>query len=164
MKDSCLRVMGVHAKDSKKPEQKFRKFVYIENIAIADVAFEAFGESEEELFRNCALALFEVMTRTKGLRSKLEKKVELKAESLENLLYDWLSRLIYLKDVEGALFGKFEVDIAKKGREFVLKAKASGQKVEEVEAAGTDVKAITKHLFAVEKDGSVWKATVVLDI
>ena len=151
-------------KEAKKPEQKFRKFVYIENVAIADVAFEAFGKSEEELFRNCALALFEVMTPTKGLRPKLEKKVELKADSLENLLYDWLSRLIYLKDVEGALFGKFDVDIAKKGEAFFLKARVFGQKVEEVESAGTDVKAITKHLFAVEKDGSAWKATVVLDI
>jgi len=151
-------------KSEKSPAQKFRKFVYIEDVAIADVAFEAYGEREEELFRNCALALFEVMTRTKKIRPKLEKKIELKSDSIENLLYDWLSKLIYLKDVEGALFGKFDVDIVKKGQEFVLKGKASGQKVEDVEAAGTDVKAITKHLFSVEREGSSWKATVVLDI
>ena len=155
------------------------KFRFLDNVAIADTAFEAFGRNENELFENCATALFEEMVDTKKVAGKVKKRIKLKNENLENLLYDFLSELIYVKDVQGVVFGKFRVKIdkpdakkIKKGphgktkKEFyVLDSVCWGEKIDyKKKEFRNDVKAVTMHLFKIEKSGKKMKATVVLDI
>ncbi|MBI4044171.1 MAG: archease [Candidatus Diapherotrites archaeon] len=143
------------------------KYRFLEDIAIADVAFEAFGKTAGELFENAALALFEVMADTKKLKAKEKLKVELGPKSLEGLLYSWLSELVFLKDTRETVFKKASVKITGKNGEFFLSAQVSGQKISELsgkEIAATDVKAITKHLFSLKKEKGKFKALVVPDI
>ena len=159
------------------------RFRFLDNVAIADTAFEAFGKNENELFENAATALFEEMVDTKKVASKVNKKIRLRNENLENLLYDFLSELIYVKDVRGMVFGKFKVKISKqlskkikkggsekvKKEVYVLNADCSGEKIDYSKSGSgkefrNDVKAVTMHLFKIEKAGKNMKATVVLDI
>ena len=147
------------------------KFRFLDNVAIADTAFEAFGKNENELFENAATALFEEMVDTRKVSEKIKKKIKLRNENLENLLYDFLSELIYIKDVDGVVFGEFKVKIRsakdKKTRNAIydLDADCSGEKIDySKKEFRNDVKAVTLHLFKIEKTKKGHKVTVVLDI
>ncbi|MCZ7357946.1 MAG: archease [Candidatus Methanoperedens sp.] len=139
-------------------------FRYLEDIATSDVAFEAEGRNLEELFRDAAFAISEVMADTKSIKPAVSRKIELKNESIEGLLFDWLSELVYLKDAESILFGRFDVTI-KKNDEYELYAIISGETIDrEKHTLRSDVKAVTYHLYEVRKKGQNWIARVVLDI
>lgn len=139
-------------------------FQYLEDIATADVAFEARGSTLEELFVQCALATFEAMLDTKKVRGKIEKMIELENEDPEELLYDWLTEIISLKDSESLALGAFEVKL-EKNRTNRLHAKVRGEKINpERHELRSDVKAVTYHLFKLRRDKGGWIATVVLDI
>lgn len=137
---------------------------FLEDIATGDVAFEADGRTLEELFREAAIATFEVMVDTMGVEAKITRKVELKNEAVDGLLFDWLSELVYLKDAEAVLFCKFDVTI-KKNDAYELKARVSGENInQQKHDLRSDVKAVTYHMFEVKKTGENWTARVVLDI
>ncbi len=137
---------------------------YLENIATGDAAFEADSRNIEELFRDAAVATFEVMADTKSVSPRIIKEIELKNESLDGLLFDWLSELVYLKDTDAMLFSRFDVTI-KKNDVYGLKAKAAGDTIDpKKHTLRSDVKAVTYHMFEVKKTGNNWKARVILDI
>ena len=139
-----------------------KPYKFLPDIATADIAFEANGKSLEELFRNCALATFEVMADVKRIEPKITKKISLKGKSEENLLYDFLSELIFLKDSESLLFNKFDISIDK---DLTLETTAYGETINhDKHHTKLDVKAVTLHMFRVEKIKTGWKATVILDI
>ena len=137
---------------------------FLEDIATGDAAFEAEGRTLEELFREAAVATFEVMVDTKGGEPRITREVELKNEAVDGLLFDWLSELVYLKDAEAVLFSKFNVNI-KKNDAYELRAKASGENInQQKHILRSDVKAVTFHMFEVKKTEENWSARVILDI
>ncbi len=139
-------------------------YSYLEDIAIADVAFEVKGWTLEELFRDAAIATFEVMVDTKSIDPGITREIELNNETVDNLFFEWLSELVYLKDADALLFSKFDVSI-KKNDFYELKATASGDIInQEKHTLRSDVKAVTYHMFEVKKTGEKWIARVVLDI
>lgn len=142
------------------------KYRFLEEIALADTAFEAFGKTEKELFENSALALAEVMAETKKVKPKKSKKIELKAETLEQLLHDWLEELVFLKDEQEIVFCKFQAKIQKKAEKYFLGATVFGQKISELneKILKTDVKAVTWHQFGIQKTKKGFTARVVLDV
>ena len=137
---------------------------YLEDIATADAAFEVVGQTLEELFRDAAIATFEVMVDMKSVEPVITREIELKNEAVDNLFFDWLSELVYLKDADALLFSKFDVSI-KKNDFYELKATASGETInQEKHPLRSDVKAVTYHMFEVKKTGENWSARVILDI
>jgi SHS2 domain-containing protein len=139
------------------------EYRFLEDVAIADAAFEAKAESIEELFQTCAQATFEVMADTKTIEHKYKEDVELVGENLEELLFDWLAELIYLKDSKSMLFGKFEVKIAQKDG-YRLNASIWGEPADQKKhQVRVDVKAVTYHLLEVKQTDNKWTAKVILD-
>ena len=139
------------------------KYKFLENVAIADVAFVAQGKTLEELFSHCAQATFEVMVDIKSLLTQEKKDIELENERVEELLVDWLSELIFLKDKDEILFKDFKIDI-KKNTKYKLKAQALGEKIDtKKHELRSDVKAVTYHLLEVVKKRN-WEARVILDV
>ncbi len=137
---------------------------FLEDIATGDAAFEAEGKTLEELFIEAAVATFEVMVDTESVEPKITREIVLKNESVGNLLFDWLSELVYLKDAEAVLFCKFNVDI-KKNDVYELKASVSGENIDQQKhSLRSDVKAVTYHMFEVKNTGKNWTARVILDI
>ncbi len=137
---------------------------FLEDIATGDAAFEAEGRTLEELFREAAVATFEVMVDTKGVEPRITREVELKNEAVDGLLFDWLSELVYLKDAEAVLFSKFNVNI-KKNDAYELRTNASGENInQQKHILRSDVKAITYHMFEAKKTEENWTAMVILDI
>lgn len=138
---------------------------YIEDVALADVAFEATGRSKEEMFISAANALTEVMVHLNDIASMDAREIEIKGDTVDLLLYEWLSELVYLKDTELMLFNKYDLEITKDNGPYTLKARLFGEKIDrERHTLKTDVKAVTMHMFQVKQDENGWKAMVVVDI
>ncbi len=139
-------------------------YTFIEEWSFTDAAFDALGETLEELFEASAQATFEVMAETSKIKPVVERDITIEGEDIERLLFDWLSELIYLKDAEGIIFSKYDI-IINEDKIYYLKAKARGEYVTSFEGElGSDVKAVTMHLFHVKKTEDGWKARVLLDI
>ena len=139
------------------------RFRFLEDIAIADAAFEAYGKTLEELFESCALATFEVMVETKSVKQIKQKKISIKDKNLEDLLFDFLSELIYLKDAMKTFFTKFDLSI-KKNKRYELSGTLWGDIIDyEKQKIRQDVKAVTYHLLEIKKTGDKWRAQVILD-
>lgn len=136
---------------------------FLPNVALADVAFKVGASSPSALFEVCAGALTDVMVDRRSLRAGVKKEISVKAESLDGLLYDFLTELIVMKDVDSLLFKRFEVTVARDGKSLVCEA--SGEPIDrERHRLRNDVKAVTMHMFGVTHERGRWLATVVLDI
>lgn len=138
---------------------------FLSNIALADVAFVARGDSLPSLFESAARALTEVMVDRRTVAGRVERKIEVRSPTVDRLLYDFLTELIVIKDVDSLLFKDFVVSIVS-GREPRLTCKMRGEEIDRARhALRNDVKAVTMHMFGVKKvKGGRWEATVVLDI
>lgn len=137
------------------------KFKFLEKVAIADVAFEAYGKNLNELFENSAMAVAETMADVKTVEPKIKKEIKLENDKIDQLLFDFIGELIYLKDKDAFVFNKFEIDL-KKGK---LKALCYGDKINmKKQTLRNDVKAITYHMYKVEKVKVGYKVTIVLDV
>ncbi len=140
------------------------EFRFLEDIAPADAAFEATGETLEEIFEASARALFSIIVDIECVETQVTQEVSLEAESAEALLYAWLSELVYLKDVKKQLYSDFHVAI-ELAETMELKATAAGDAIANLlDRTLTDVKAITYHKLAIEETDQGLKATVVVDL
>ena len=138
-------------------------FRFLPDVALADIAFEAESDSLDGLFESCALAITDIMVDPKTLRSSSSREFRLESEDLDRLLYDFLTELIVVKDVDSLLFADFRVSVSPGGTS--MTAVARGEPIDRGRHhLRNDVKAVTMHLFGVKKDGGRWKTTVVLDI
>ena len=136
---------------------------FLPDVALADVAYEAESDSPSGLFESCAEAMTEVMVDRKTVGNDSIKAVSLTSTDLDRLLYDFLTELIYIKDVDSLLFSQFKVNVSEDGTS--LRAVARGETIDrEKHSLRNDVKAVTMHMFGVRHEGKKWKSTVVLDI
>lgn len=138
-------------------------FRYLPDVALADIAFEAESDSPDSLFESCAAAVTDIMVDPESLEGTTRREFVLTSEDLDRLLYDFLTELIFAKDVDLLLFKRFQVSISEDGRS--LKAEAWGETIDRARhRLRNDVKAVTMHLFGIRHEGASWKSTVVLDI
>jgi SHS2 domain-containing protein len=139
---------------------------FLEDIGTADIAFEATGRDLPELFRYAVDATTNVMIdNLDALEPHERRRLELSNDQLDMLLFDLLQELIYLKDSERLLLRIRNLQIHEKNGRFFLQATAEGEPVDsQRHHQRADVKAVTLHDFAVERENGVWKARVLLDI
>jgi SHS2 domain-containing protein len=117
------------------------------------------------MFRSAAEAAMNVMVEDlDAIEPREQRRLDIEAESLEMLLFEFLQQLIYLKDAELLLLRVREVTIREDGG-FALRAEAYGEPLDmHKHALNADVKAVTLHRFRVAQTERGWEATVVLDI
>ena len=140
------------------------EYIFLNDIATADVAIESRGDTLEELFTASAMATFEVMADTSGIQPEIKKVLHLENSEIDGLLFDWLAELIYLKDSEYMLFGKYDMKITK-NTNYQLDAEIFGEEINQSKHdLRCDVKAITFHLFEVYEKDSKWISRFILDI
>ena len=139
---------------------------YLEDIALADIAFEAEAASPGELFAEAWAATLAVMVdRPQELGSDVARRVSLTEAALDLLLFDFLNRLLYYKDAERLLLRATGVDVRPAPGGWSLDAALAGEPIDPARRAlGIDVKAITMHHLSVGETEQGWRATVVLDV
>ena len=140
------------------------RYKILEKIATADIAFEAYGKDLNELFENSAFAVFEITANIKKINSKIKKIIKIENDNVEDLLFDFLSELIFLKDKDYMVFNKSKIKI-NKNQKYKLNAQVFGEKISQKKHdLKLDIKAITLHMFKVEKTKQGYKALVVVDV
>ena len=139
---------------------------YLEGIATADVAFEAWGATKEEAFLAAADATLNTMVEEIRAVSPREHRVlSVTAASLDLLLFELLQELVYHKDAERLLLRVRGLRIEETGSGYRLHADATGETIDpERHPLLADVKAVTLHRLSVEETPSGWRAVVVLDV
>ncbi len=141
-------------------------YQYIDSIAIADVAFEAHGETLEELFRACWEAAVNVMVSDlRAIKGEVRREIRLRESNIELLLFNFLQEMIFLKDAEQLLLLIDTLKIHTENGEETLQAEVKGERINPLKhELIVDIKAVTLHHFMVKKTSEGWKATVVLDV
>lgn len=129
----------------------------------SEAMIEVTANSEEEVFRDAAVALFEVMTDASKVQPSIEFRIALKSNDRNGLLIDWLNRLIWLHEVEKVFLTQFEVHLHR--NEFWgLEATAHGEKIRGDSERRSGVKSATYGMFEWEETGSNHRVRFVLDI
>lgn len=139
---------------------------YLEHIATADAAFEAWGATPEELFRAAADATLNVMVADLAtVRREREVSINIENPALDLLLFDFLNELVFYKDARRLLLRVDPLTIVPRGDGIALHALAWGEEIDfSRHDLSADVKAVTMHRFKVEETAEGWRASVVLDI
>lgn len=126
----------------------------------ADVGLVAYGRTLAEAFGNAAYGMFSIITEPGKVREVESRRLEIDEKDLEDLLFEWLNRLIYLFDVEMLLLRRFDVSYLDENR---LKAVCYGEKYDPARHhLKIGIKSATYHMLKVERDKN--RLQVIFDI
>jgi SHS2 domain-containing protein len=140
---------------------------FLDDIALADMAFEAVADSPEELVAAATVALIESLADPATVGRTWEHRVDRRADDLSSLLFDWLEELVYLKDAHGVVFHEaaLKLDRLPVESRWRLHGQVYGEPVDpNRHTLRSDVKGVTKHLYEVRQEGARWNMRVVLDV
>lgn len=134
----------------------------IEDGATADFEFEASANSLESLFSECGKAVFMAISDIDLIDGIIPVEFNINAESYEDLLFGFLSEIIFIKDTRKMLFSQFNVEFFDKNS---LYCKAIGEPIDrQKHQLKVDVKAATYHNLNIVKTDSGYKVRVILDL
>ena len=128
----------------------------------ADVGVRAFGRTLEELFRNAAVGMFEIIAELDSVGIVESKKIQLTAETLEDLYLLWHQELLFRSSVDHIVYKEFSFDDISEKR---LTATIRGEKFNPgKQVLKKEIKAVTYHALKVQKTKEGWVGEVIFDI
>jgi SHS2 domain-containing protein len=128
----------------------------------ADVGLEAEGATLAEAFANAATGMYSIMVHLDRVSDRVQRRVEVEAEDVQGLLTAWLLEILFITEVEGLVFRRFDVQEASLTR---LVAVAHGEPLDpERHPKGAVVKAVTRHGLEVGPIEGGYRVRVILDI
>ena len=134
----------------------------------ADVGFLAYGDTLVELFENAALAMCSLACAQEQIEEREQREIAATGADVESLLYSWLTEILAVADAEQIVFRRALVSELREPQVGALgtaKGFAYGEKFDRSRhAAGTYIKAVTLHQFAVERTSDGFRARVYLDL
>jgi SHS2 domain-containing protein len=141
-------------------------YKFLEDIAIADIAFQIEAPELPQLFREAVDAFLEVqITNPQNLKKTEVVELNLEDTSLDLLLYRFLQELVYYKDVKQWLLKVHTITVEKSPKGHRLQVQLKGEKLDPARHdQRADVKAVTLHQLQVKKGPGEWGAKVVLDV
>ncbi len=128
----------------------------------ADIGIRVKGKNLKGLFRNAALAMFDIIAeeKEKTVRKKEKLEIKQKADNVEELFMAWLNELLFLSFTKKLIFSDF---IINKLEENSLVAYALGQSVKYYKM-NTEIKAATYYELRIKRVTDGWKAKVIFDV
>jgi SHS2 domain-containing protein len=130
-------------------EEDMKTYELIDHTA--DVGLKAYGKNLAETFENAAKGMFDIITDNSDIESIGQYEIELEAPDLEQLLVDWLSKLLFLNSSRNEVFGFFKVNLD--DEKLKLSAKVFGEKFNiSRHRAGSEIKAVTYHMLEVKNE------------
>ena len=129
----------------------------------ADIGIIAYGKRVEEIFENAAYGMFDTMVDLKDVYPIGKYRVKVESPTLDDLLVDYLSELLYVYSVEFFVMCDFNVIIHEKDDGYVLSGVALGEPLnKEKHKIKVEIKAVTYHELEINlKEGY---AKVLFDI
>ncbi len=141
-------------------------YEFLEEIATADIAFQAWGANLEEVFKAAGDAVINTMIDNLEAIALTETRTfNLEDEAIDLLLFNFLQEFVYYKDSELLLLRAQQVEIEERESIYSLTAITQGERLDrERHQQRVDVKAVTLHRFQLERTNEGWQALVILDI
>ena len=140
-------------------------YTYLEDEAIADIAFKAIGSTLSELFNEASKAVFSLLTDINMLDTDIHVPISIEAETIEKLLYQFLDEIIYLKDADLFFPNSVLVEVTETNTGYKVEGEFVGTTFDHQKyRMGNDIKAITYHGFYVKQVDNKWEAYVLVDI
>ncbi len=139
-----------------------KRFEYFD--VTADIGFTAYGNTLNEAFENAGLAIFNIISDTSWIDSKIAKSFEITSEDEVSLLYDYLEELLFYHEIDFMLFSDFRVNISKSDEGYNLKATIKGEAIDwDKHERKSEIKAITFHMMDVKKTEH-YELRVIVDL
>lgn len=138
-----------------------KPYEFIEHTA--DIGIRVRGGSLEELFKNAASAMFDIIAERKKpapQSAKKHLKIKQTAYTTDELFINWLSELLSLSSAKGLIFSDFEIEKIERSK---LSAVAIGEDSGNY-SFNREIKAVTYHEFKLEQNASGWQAEVIFDV
>ena len=130
----------------------------------ADIGIKVGGKDLEELFKNTALAMFDIIAEKKRNTQYSIRNtryiVQQKADDLEELFINWLNELLSLSAIKEKIFCDFSF---KSLDERNLEAEVFGCDIKDYKV-NVEIKAATYHQLKIEEAKSGWQAEVIFDV
>ncbi|HEY6085355.1 MAG TPA: archease [Nitrospira sp.] len=141
-------------------------YQFLDDVALADLAFDATGDSLQELFQSATTAVMEALANPATVGTAWERTIDREDRDPSALLFDWLSDLIYWKDAAGVVFRASDLSLNRIDNDmWHLQALIIGEPVTPAtQELRADVKGVTKHLYRLTSEGDRWTVRVVLDV
>lgn len=140
-----------------------QKFKFLQHTA--DAKFQAFGKTLEEAFSNAALAMFSVMYEPEKIKGKISKKISVKADNKETLLYKFLEELLFLLDSQSFFLHKVKSSkITEADDAFTLFCEVVGDTELAKYKIHGEVKAVTYNEMFIKEEKSKVVVQVVVDL
>ena len=135
---------------------------FIDHTADVGMAIEA-GDLND-LFRSAAQGLLGyIIANPQEIQAIVWDSTSIQADSLSELLVNWLNELIFLIETKHRVYQSFEVAINPERCELV--ARIAGEPLDSSRhQVDHEVKAVTRHEARVEQNPNGWQAQVLLDI
>ncbi len=128
----------------------------------ADTGIEATANTLGELIGELCAGMFGLIGSADPSSARKWFEVKVVAQSVEELVVDTLSELLYHSEVENLIFCAFRVSTDSK--DSAVRVKAGGVLVGAVEPVGPPIKAVTYHDLVVEQRDEVWYGRVYFDV
>jgi SHS2 domain-containing protein len=131
----------------------------------ADLGIRVRAGTVNELFVDAGRGLMAQLVNLDAVRPVTEKTITLKSDSLEYLLFDWLSELLYAFEESRLLLSDFKLLMTEINDELHLIATCRGEVADAARhELDHEVKAITYHGLFVRPCEDGWEAEVIVDI
>jgi len=116
----------------------------------ADIGIRVKAKDPQSLFKNSALAMFDIIAERKHSAPVAAKeiRIEVKADNLEELFINWLNELLSLSSAKELIFSDFKISKIDKN---TLQVMAVGEDMINYKV-NTEIKAATYHQRQIEEN------------
>jgi SHS2 domain-containing protein len=127
----------------------------------ADTGLAATAPSLSELIGDLADGMFALMASALPAEPRSSVEIHVVASSVEDLVIDVLSELLYRSEVDDVIFTDFSVEV---GRGLDTRIVAQAVDLASSEPTGPPIKAVTYHDLSVVETNDGWEAVVYFDV
>ena len=128
----------------------------------ADLGLEVYGTDERDLFRNAALALFDILTNRGRVRGRDKREIAVEGADREELLVNFLREALSLYNSEGWLMKECAIRELDDRR---LRAAVTGEPFDRGRhTMNREIKAVTYHQAQLHGTVRGWIGRVICDV
>jgi len=135
----------------------------------ADIGIKVWGRNIKELFEEAAKGMIAQIYDHTLVREKEKRDINLEAESIDELLLQWLKEILFLIESEGLLFCRFQIEkdnfSIRKAKTAQIQASLHGERKDPARHdICIEIKAVTRHGLYVKKNGPWWEGNILFDV
>jgi SHS2 domain-containing protein len=132
--------------------------MFLDSVEYLDHMTDAYlrirGQTMNEAFEYSAMGLVNIMYDIENIEKKQQITIFAEGDELENLLFDWLDKILLMMLIDKVIFSKFKIEITfdESSNKYLLTGYGEGELVD-----------LSKHELKVEIKGITYHEMKILD-